>query len=681
MAEIRRNLRTQNNCNNISVVNNCVNVTHTGTNNSFDPSTLNISLDIPEIRNDVEVEDCNTSDSSSSHVSERNDDFSLFFECSNEVPFSERLASCFIDNNITHVQGNNILALLRTHSCLSSLPKDVRTLLGTPRNRAIISFVEPGEYLHFDIESKLIESLLNYSIETVSHLELDFNTDGCNLDKTSTIHIWPIQARIVNLQHIKPIVLGIYKGAQKPGNAKMFFEKFVRDIRTIISNGGITFRNKKVEIRLRCFIADAPARAFILNHRGHMSSKPCSKCKVSGTYVEGRSIFNGINHSLRTDEEYLTRVDDDHHKEGESPLSLLPIRMVTQVPFEYMHLVCLGVVKKLLSAWVCGNYSRISKLSGRTLSIINARLNVLAKYCPLDFVRRPRSLSNFSKFKATEFRQFLLYTGPVVLYGLLHEELYKHFLFLHAAFRALVLKSPSAQHLTFAELALQKFVLRSANLYSLTFITYNVHGLLHITDDVRRFGNVDSFSAFPYENNMSIFKKFCRKPGLPLQQFYNRMVEIQKHGTNMSNINNKSLSIHTYLMHNNDTNCLRYRRINFNNISLGIDTRNKCCILYDDSICIIKDISMRNNSYKLTVQQYLDVEDFYDVGLKSSVFQFYKCTNLSNQTFNVSLNDIRAKCYRMPFWSRTSMDDSDTEENDRSPTIFIVAVIIHSEST
>lgn len=239
----------------------------------------------------------------------------LSLDNSNELPFSERLASCFVDNNFTHVQCNNVLSFFRTHfrtfSCFSNLPKDARTILSTPRNRIIISKVEPGEYIHFDLKSKIIESLLNTSLKTITirELELDFNTDGCNLDKSSTIHIWSIQVRIVNVQYTKPIVVGIYKGAQKPHDPNVFFDKFVADIGAILSNGGITFHNIKIQIRLRCFIADAPARAFILNHRSHVSSNPCSKCKVSGKYIEGRTIFNGINHTLRTDEEYIRCLD------------------------------------------------------------------------------------------------------------------------------------------------------------------------------------------------------------------------------------------------------------------------------------------------------------------------------------------------------------------------------------
>lgn len=114
--------------------------------------------------------------------------------------FRERLASCFVNNNVTHVQANNIISVLQTHSCFSNLPKDVRTLISTPRNRVIVLQVEPGEYIHFDIETEIITNLSTISFnERVNELQLDFNTDGCILDKSGSINIWPIQCRIANI--------------------------------------------------------------------------------------------------------------------------------------------------------------------------------------------------------------------------------------------------------------------------------------------------------------------------------------------------------------------------------------------------------------------------------------------------------------------------------------------------
>lgn len=276
--------------------------------------------------------------SSSTSTSNNSDATSLLLDTAltDEFSFREHLASCFVHNNLTHVQGNKILSILRMHSCFSNLPKDVRTLINTPRNRATLSKVEPGEYIHLDVETEIIKSLSNVSFVCPNKLELDFSTYGCTLDKSGCIHIWPIQCRIANIQNTKPIVVGIYKGKQKPRDSNTFFEKFITDIRQIMSNGGINFRGNLVPIQLRSFIADAPARAFILNHRGHTSSQPCSKCKVSGIQMEGRRVFNDIRHPLRTDEDYRNCVDEDHHREGTSPLSLVSIGMISQVPFEYM---------------------------------------------------------------------------------------------------------------------------------------------------------------------------------------------------------------------------------------------------------------------------------------------------------------------------------------------------------
>ena len=300
--------------------------------------------------------------------------------------------------------------------------------------RHVMSWNQENTFISIWKQKLLKVSRNTLSVSFVRELELDFHTVGCRVDKGS-IQFWPIQCRISNIPRIKPIVVGIYKGHHKPRDPNIFFEKFIADVKAIMSNGGINFHASKLPIRLRCFIADAPARAFVLNHSGHMSQSPCSKCMVFGTLNGNHYSFDGIDHSPRTDEEYPKRLHENHHKEGPSPLASLPIGIVTQVPFEYMHLVCLGVMKKLLSAWVSGSFTFLSKLPALNISVISTRLNSLGRYCPLDFARRPRAIEEYCKYKATEFRQFLLYTGPVVLYGVLNDDIYKHFLILHAAIK------------------------------------------------------------------------------------------------------------------------------------------------------------------------------------------------------------------------------------------------------
>jgi len=60
-------------------------------------------------------------------------------------------------------------------------------------------------------------------------------------------------------------------------------------------------------------------------------------------------------------------------------------------------------------------------------------------------------------------------------------------------------------------------------IYGASFLSYNVHALLHLVDDIAKLGPLDSFSAFLFENNMRVFKRYCRKPHLYLQQIARRI--------------------------------------------------------------------------------------------------------------------------------------------------------------
>lgn len=54
----------------------------------------------------------------------------------------------------------------------------------------------------------------------------------------------------------------------------------------------------------------------------------------------------------------------------------------------------------------------------------------------------------------------------------------------------------------------------------------NVHLLSHICDDVELFGELDNFSAFPFENYLGLLKSLISKfPSNSLQQIHHRIIE------------------------------------------------------------------------------------------------------------------------------------------------------------
>ncbi len=64
---------------------------------------------------------------------------------------------------------------------------------------------------------------------------------------------------------------------------------------------------------------------------------------------------------------------------------------------------------------------------------------------------------------------------------------------------------------TFAIQLMRHFVSESVKLYGGQFISFNVHCLIHLPLDVLRFGPLDHFSCFPFENFLYRLKKINKK--------------------------------------------------------------------------------------------------------------------------------------------------------------------------
>lgn len=415
------------------------------------------------------------------------------------------------------------------------------------------------------------------------------------------------------------------------------------------------FNNFIIPIHLRCFIADAPARAFILNHVGHNAVSPCSKCTIQGQNIGHRMVFLGTKFISRSDEKYRLLAYKNHNL-GETPLSQLLPNLIHQVPFESMHLVYLGIAKKILVALIAGEYNKKIKLKSSTLKLLNDHLELIQKYCPSEFSRRQRIITEYVRYKATEYRQFLLYTGPLIFHNRLEKSIYLHFLILNTAIRILNLPRPNKSSLTFADIALKKFVEECPYIYGPRFMSYNVHGLLHINEDVERYGPLDSFSAFTFENEMSTYKKLCRKPDLLLQQISNRVEELKRNNVHYYS-NSEVLTAFqkhfngpfpTYL----SIKFEQYKSIKVNNMLFSIALRNNCCILNDLSICIIVNILKKDKVVMFAVKKFKNISSFFNIGIPSSEIGFFKCSDLAHEIHFVSLEEIKCKCFRMPLQLR-----------------------------
>lgn len=583
------------------------------------------------------------------------------------------LARAFVNSSMTHQQSNAILRVIRTHSCLASLPKDSRTILQTPRSSSLIHNIAGGEYLHIGIKNGILSILRETSANLIPNKFLiDFHTDGATLDAQGKIQMWPIQIRIANIPYSKPEIVGIWRGSSKPTDCNEFLKSFIDEFLELSNLGGVSYGEILYSIEIRCFIADAPARAFILAHAGHKSISPCSKCWVQGESLrQGVIAFRGVDHRARTNQEYAYRIDGDHHSEHTTPLYRLPMNLIVQVVFEYMHLVCLGIMKKIFSVIIEGKYAYHLKLNRHLIRTLSARLALVKIYCPRDFARKPEDVTKFSQFKATEFRQILLYTGPVILYGIVNDAVYFHFLIFHTAMRILVNPSSSGENITFAEGLLRIFVQNAEQIYGLEFLTYVVHCLLHLADDVKRFGPLDSYSAFPYESNMMYFRNACRKPHQHLQQIANRRVE-KNRVSFKANVIDESMMVpgkpwRGVLPSTISSNHHQYQSLKCKSFFVSLNNQDDTLMLQDSTICVLQNIIVMDNEYFFIVKKFHRAEDFFDVGYPSSLIGMFRCSVLLNELHIVNINQIRGKCFRMPYWHDQFMEPI--------PDIFVVGLL------
>ena len=412
------------------------------------------------------------------------------------------LAKWTVECGIPRTHVNKLLVLLQKCSELSYLTKDYRTLLKTVRN-VETKVVHPGTYFHFGLKNGILRSFFHLSLRTVpDKIEIFVNIDGIPLAKSSNAQFWPILAMIRGLNGSKPFVVGIYYGSKKPTFANDYLRPFV-DQALELESDGVMFRECKVSPSIAAFICDFPARAFITCVKSHCAYYGCPRCETKGSHFNpnvnnaksGRVTYPQRNALPRTDESFRDQTQEEHHH-CVSILEDLHIDMVFTIPLDPMHLTDLGVTRKCFVTWMKGKYRNV-KLSRVKKAILSKRIEEIRPFIPDDFPRKLGPLDLMDKWKSTCFRLIKLRLGPVLLRGILPDNLYDHFLCFHVAMVLLSNEEQCAKPeiINYCSGLLKKFVSDSILLYGQQFVSANVHNLIHLPDDVRNFGSLDSFSA------------------------------------------------------------------------------------------------------------------------------------------------------------------------------------------
>lgn len=501
-----------------------------------------------------------------------------------------------------------------------NLPKDPRTIMATPRSLDLQQIDETGSYWHQGLEVCLRTTL--EKIQRPATVSLNFNIDGLPVYNSSTKSFWPILFNIQELPEIKPQVIGIFYGESKPKDASSYLNPFVEELLRLLDTG-LDINSHHIAIKIRCFICDTPARAFIkgvINFNGKFG---CIKCTTKGTYsqVSKTMVFPDYNALKRTDALFRAK-DYTNHQRSDSPLIKLPINMIEDIIVaDSLHLLELGVMKKLLKGWRTGCMSMKTKWSTSQKAEIS-KLLIDVRF-PVEIHRRMRSLNFISLWKGLEYRNFLNYAGIVVLKDYLPEKYYTHFLLLFCAVRICSVKSYS-HLLEIARSLFNDFLRDFKSLYGVEFMTSNIHNLCHVVDEVERFGPLPTISAYPFENCLHSLKKMVKPGPNPLAQIANRITE------NMQTYEHDVIPQQAWPVANTKSRqkCVDTKNTNESTLvssqfTLKADFKDKWFLTNDQTIVAFSKAVKTDSKYFVEGQIVKTKSNFFEKPFKSSYLQVF----------------------------------------------------------
>jgi len=127
---------------------------------------------------------------------------------------------------------------------------------------------------------------------------------------------------------------------------------------------------------------------------------------------------------LTDDEDFSRRTDEGHHVDS-CPLDPLPIGFVSKLRLHALSVS--GCHARSLIYWKAVGSLHV-RLGRKAVGEISTRLVFLAAYIHIEFARKPRSLDDLNRCKATENFEFLLYHGVCGLENFITEQTISTFL-------------------------------------------------------------------------------------------------------------------------------------------------------------------------------------------------------------------------------------------------------------
>lgn len=241
-------------------------------------------------------------------------------------------------------------------------------------------------------------------------------------------------------------------------------------------------------------------------------------------------------------------------------------------------------------------------------------------------------------WKGLEYRTFLLYISIVVLKSALPLDIYEYFL----TFFCAVTICSSKQHFKFLDLAealLGHYVEYYRDHYGEDYMSSNIHNLLHLVDEVRKFGELSTFSTYPFESKLYEIKNLLRNGNRPLAQVAKRIAELTyaETGKPLAVLSGKYLSL-------NKKSGNSFLKINFENFMLSTETSDKWFLTKDRRIVEMLCAAVENGQIFIQGKSLQNLQAYFETPVKSMYLNIYTADELrKNAPWQYSIEDVKCK--------------------------------------
>lgn len=401
-------------------------------------------------------------------------------------------------------------------------------------------------------DSQLYKKALGNADELT--LTYNFNTDGAPIFHSSKKSFWPMFFLLnelpvdIRFKHI--FLAGLWIGLKEPspGFMQLFVNSFVKMAVNLLEEGlmvrtsnGISF---KFTVKPMCMCVDSVARPVIRNQIQFNGYEGCNWCYIYGVYDGAvRYPMTFEEPALRSHDEHIVDAMRAEEKrkavpkpkkprdsmvrgtKGEMALLTLPFfDCVWGFPIDYMHGVILGVTSQLWTIWssCCNGEFYLTK---QKQADINNRMKCIQP--PHEIHRLPRPISDSAKWKASEWRSWLLFYSYPCLLGLLDDTALNSFMLFSRSIHCLLQRHITPAMLLQCEVDLLTFVSECNMFYSVRAMTFNIHILLHIVESVKQSGPLWATSCFPFESANYLIKQQVNGPNGLYQQISKKLLQLR----------------------------------------------------------------------------------------------------------------------------------------------------------